>query len=610
MSNHTTTRSRTASLLSVDGAPAGTGPASAIPDQELRDTKKKLSATLEVQAQLEMDVVELANQVSVLQGQLKDLRKSKHGLEEALSQEQMTYINEKQQWLDKEAESEATIVKLKEELAGNKGKKDPEQQQQLAPAQSAAASVMGAFSFPKFGRAKDMSIETAQHPEGSPTASTFTRGHSRLLSIGSLKETVASPSTSTASTAAATKEKDKTIERLKNELEQVQQQTEMVSREYSLRHEKIELELTQTKAMVSRLMEENEGFQFLLAEKAILGGFAASNDMSDSTTTTITTNANATNTTNDHTINDDTKDDDDNDDAATAIEQAAPPPHTTPGELKKRIFELEFETKSVRNHNKALTLSLERLVQRLLEYKDFERVVETQGMSGNINTKTIGSFQARMGSTASQGMGVGGGQRSTNLVGRHPGDRSSVMSDMGYFGASGGGGGSSSGSSTLAGGERKGHGRNRGSMSSLMSLPPNAVGGRPRPIKNPATWNNLLLGGSGGGGAGTAEGLDDGILTSGSLAGSGGASGTTTVVDRNSSIVSSSNASSASPLASPIPFRPDSPAVSSVSSLEEHHQQQQQQHSLAAALVGAADELMRRPSTSGQKKLRPLTMGV
>lgn len=580
-------------MFSVDGAPAGTGPAaSANQDQELRDTKKKLSATMEVQAQLEMDVVELANQVSVLQGQLKDLRKSKHGLEEALSQEQMTYINEKQQWLDKEAESEATIVKLKEELAGNKSKKEPEQQQQQhAPAPSAAASMMGAFSFPKFGRAKDMSIETAQqHPESSPTTSTFARGHNRLLSIGSLKEAVASPSNSTTATTASTKEKDKTIERLKNELEQVQQQTEIVSREYSLRHEQIELELTQTKAMVSRLMEENEGFQFLLAEKAILGGFAASNDINDSTT----------NTTNDNTTNDDTKDDED-DDAATAIEHASPSPQPqpTPADLKKRVYELEFETKSVRNHNKALTLSLERLVQRLLEYKDFERVVETQGMSGNINPKTISSFQARMGSTAGQGLsftgvGVGGGPRSTNLVGRHPGDRSSVMSDMGYFGVGAGIGGS-----TLPSGERKGHGRNRGSMSSLLSLPPNAAGGRSRPIKNPATWNNLLLGGQT-----TPEGLEEATMTSTSAAAS--TIGSTTIVDRNSSIVSSSNASSVSPLASPVPFRPDSPAVSSVSSLEEH----QQQHSLAAALVGAADELMRRPSTSGQKKLRPLTMGV
>lgn len=565
-------------------------------ERQLRDSRKKLSTAIQVQSQLELDVVDLAKQVSVLQGQVKELRKSKHSLESDLSQEQMTYMNEKQQWLDKEAASDKSVLLLKEEVA--KLKQALGQQQKEA---EPTPPTPTGFSFPLFGRSKDTSDAGSTAASTTTSGSTnSTKGHSRLLSIGG--------GSSQANTIAG---KDKVIERLKNELDLVQQQTEMVAREYSHRHEKIETELVQTKTLVSRLMEENEGFQVLVAEKAILGGFApdeseslvhnGSNSLADELNRAGAHNQSSENLDNECINDNDDSNENKNNDAMAAKE--------ADGSLKKRMYELEFESKSLKNHNKALTTSLERLVQRLLEFREFERVLETQGMSGNINTKSIGTFHNRMGNGIGIGNG-GNGNRTSNLAGRQPGDRSSVMSDMGYsFGGGLGGGGG-----------RRGHSKNKDSISSIFSMPANGsgLGHRSRNIKNPATWTSMMFG---------AGGLTPPANTSGGVGDAGTAlpvstanlqASTNSNNSEHDACFDSTSASSTASMSSPPPLRPVSPSASEstvisnsvavVSSSSSSISSTPEEQAQIAAILEA--DFARRPSTNGQKKLRPLAMGV
>lgn len=546
-------------------------------ERQLRDSRKKLNSALEVQSQLEMDVVELAKQVSVLQGQVKDLRKSKHLLESDLSQEQMNYMNEKQQWLDKEAASDDQLARLKEENASLKAQLEQQRhtrQHSRQKSESEHGLTLGGFSFPKFGRSSTDGNEPAAGAAAtaakSPTASTFSRGHNRLLSIGG-----------GGGAAKSDNAKDKkAIERLKNELELVQQQTEMVSREYALRHEQIEAELQQNKALASRLMEENEGFQLLLAEKAILGGFT---DQTKSTDSLADELSRASKQGSQDSLSPNEYTEDTNSSAST--EEPA---------LQKRVYELEFETKSLKNHNKALTLSLERLVQRLLEFKEFEQVLEAQGMSGNINSKTIGSFQTRVVSaaTATTHLPHMRNSNSNHLVGRAPGDRTSVMSDMGF--TYGGGGGGGAGGSSSMGLGRRGHTKNKDSISSIFSMPASmsGLGPRSRSIKNPSTWTSMILGPSAAPGAPTAS------TTGGALESDGGSSGpeTPTAAIHVTRPVSPAASVSTGPSATLV-----SSSSCSVSSGGE-------EATAIEAIISA--DLVRRPSTSGQKKLRPLTMSV
>lgn len=537
-------------------------------ERKLRESRKRLNSALEVQSQLEMDVVDLAKQVSVLQDQAKDLRRNKHQLESDLSQEQMTYMNEKQQWLDKEHANENQIAHLKSENARLRAQLDelqPEEEQQQES--TGLAGALSGFSFPKFGRADPETASTAA------SGTTLTRGHSRLRSIGG------GNNNSSSDTA-----KDKTIDRLKNELQQVQQQTEMVSREYSLRHDQIEAELQHNKELVSRLMEENEGFQVLLAEKAILGGFdadAPENGTGSSANSGTCSPIPGSTTGGTGSLADELSralTQQQNDEAAQA--------------MKKRVYELEFESKSLRNHNKALTLSLERLVQRLLGFKEFERTVETQGMSGNINSKTIGSFQHRVVSNGSKaGAAVPAGGPHQHLVGRAPGDRSSVMSEHHQIQR-----------------RRPGHAKHS-SVSSIFSMPGSNnmsnLGPRSRPpVKNPNTWTSLILGGSSnttqqGPGSPQLSGDTESIETS-SIASSGGAGSSLGGLDHRRSVSPPvlSSARTSLQFSDPDEYMVLAGATGTPATAS---------HGIDRVIES---ELARRPSTHGQKKLRPFTMGA
>ena len=276
--------------------------------RQLNDTKMKLSSALNVQSQLELDLVDMTKQVAILQGQVKDLKKSKNQLENELSKEQMNYINEKQQWLDKEAKTEAIVENLRSDLS------------KANAANPSTPSTPSSFSFP--GTFSSASTATTAATSTTSSTSSGGFGHRRLLFITSLS--------SSRSNNNSNSSDSKAIEKLKSELEQARQQADFVSKEYTARFDQIETELQQSKTQVARLIEENEGFQFLLVEKAILSGL---------------------------------------DEETEETEEA----EQLSEEDKKS---LEAEVKITKSHNKALTTSLERLIQRLLESKDFERTLE------------------------------------------------------------------------------------------------------------------------------------------------------------------------------------------------------------------------------------------
>lgn len=318
------------------------------------------------------------------------------------------------------------------------------------------------------------------------------------------------------------------------ELEQLKQQTELVSREYTLRHNQIEGELSQQKTLVSKLMEENEGFQYLLAEKAILGGFASDAEDSDGdehmhfkrhynyhkkraqsssekSTSSKQGDTKESNTRNDGTLTrSESKSLQTNNSLAEELEQLSINEEAIEEEelgedldesAKKKLYDLEFEVRSLRNHNKALSTSLERLVHRLLEFKQFEQEVETSTMSGSINAASISQFQTRVASSSDSMRSNSVGSRGFN--GFLP---TSATSGSGYASNDGSSSqlnlhpvssNSSSHGHTIIGGvptsKRTRHGT-RDSVSSTTS----SLAKHSRPIKNSSLWNNMLLGGSSG----------------------------------------------------------------------------------------------------------------
>lgn len=202
-------------------------------------------------------MVDLAKQVGTLESQITDLRKANHTLENELSQEQVINMNaklEREEWLSKDATSNQTIAQLKADVSQLKHSLEEQQLHEatlltsLAPNMPASVPAVHLTPPPKrLGHERDSSIMSAVS----------------LFTVGSSFRADSSPSTSSGN-------KDKTIDRLKNELDMVQQQTEMISREYAMRHSQMEMELKQTKTRAERLEEENKAFQAQLAERIIL----------------------------------------------------------------------------------------------------------------------------------------------------------------------------------------------------------------------------------------------------------------------------------------------------------------------------------------------------
>lgn len=436
--------------------------------RKLNDSIMKLSSALKVQSQLELDLVDMTKQVSILQGQVKDLKKSKNQLENELSKEQMNYINEKQEWLDKEAKSEEIVKNLRSELS------------KVTALNPSLPSTPSSFSFPSTFSSSSTTATAATSTTQHASSSSSGFGHRRLLSITSLSSSKSSNNNSSDS---------KAVEKLKNELEQARQQADFVSKEYTLRFDQIESELLQSKNQVARLIEENEGYQFLLVEKAILNGFK-----------------------------EETEED---------------------GELTEGRQSFEADCKTTQSYNKALTTSLERLIQRLLENKDFERMLEENTMSGNINAKTLSAFSSRVIASNNQ---------------------------------------SSSNNNSSRSGFNRGHHSGRGSVSSMFST---SSGLR----RNPSVWTSVILGATNGVTADDHQSVSDGTTTTNSVNSS-----------RPNSPVANGLISSDSSISSiDTTTLVNSPTAASSGASQ-----------LNALINGSL--VTRRPSTTSQKKLRPLTM--
>lgn len=522
-------------------------------DRQLRETRKKLEHSLNIQSQLENDVVDMAKEMATLQAQVKDFKKTTHNLETELSQEQVNNLNEKQQWFDKEQTFEKSLKRLNDEnsrlkaLINEQAKALPlptdiqlnnvndKQLQSQLPEHNRYFSMNSFASFAGFGSNQPPSLPSSasstSSSSSSPSSVNSTVSNSTTITSytnpSPILSSFAVPSHSSSGTMAS---KDKTIERLKMELEQLKQQTELVSREYTIRHNQIEADLADQKAMVSKLMEENDSFQYLLAEKTVLGGF--SNNGKDSE------EENGPNYFKDekHSVTDETLLDTNSDSKSVdTLTKSQTKLVLTQSNLTKGLervssrndsesgsdsqvttetsnADLQFEVQSLHNHNKALTLSLERLVHKLLEFKQFENGVENASASGSINAISISQFHTRV-TAASANMrsnSVGSiGKRFNN--GLLP--TSSSFFRSGYL--------SNNGSSTQLNLQstlpspnlsHHQHGFTKPAnlhfskhskhmaRDSVSSTTSSMFSRSTRSLKSPSLWNNMLLGGSAPGG--------------------------------------------------------------------------------------------------------------
>ena len=161
-------------------------------------------------------------------------------------------------------------------------------------------------------------------------------------------------------------QKDKLIESLRLELAEAQIKLVESENMGGGRMQEVERLLLEARMTNARLMEDNESYQLLLSEKTLTGDFSKSEFMGSAA----------------------------NQDALSALEGRAAAPSladelsdVADGE-SDNYRRLEAELKSAKNENKALTLYINKIIERLLQHQDFEQILDqSSDFKPGVNTE-------------------------------------------------------------------------------------------------------------------------------------------------------------------------------------------------------------------------------
>ncbi len=165
-------------------------------------------------------------------------------------------------------------------------------------------------------------------------------------------------------------QKDKVIESLRLELAEAQIKLVESQNQGGGRLQEVERQLMEARVANARLMEDNESYQLLLQDRTLKGDFAT-NDFGYSASTSA------------------------NQDALAALEGRSGGTtladeleghndHEPDTETQRR---LETELKSVKDQNKALTLYINKIIERLLQHQGFEHILDqSSDFKGSPNT--------------------------------------------------------------------------------------------------------------------------------------------------------------------------------------------------------------------------------
>ncbi|EGX93299.1 M protein, serotype 2.1 precursor, putative [Cordyceps militaris CM01] len=160
-------------------------------------------------------------------------------------------------------------------------------------------------------------------------------------------------------------QKDKLIESLRLDLGEAQKKLEESENQGGGHLREVERLLMEARLANARLMEDNESYQLLLKDKTLKGDFGQS-DFSYMSS---------------------------NQDALAALEGKVPAASSLADELSDATAaegegdrRLEGELKSMKEQNKALTLYINKIIERLLQHQDFESILDqSSDGKGNVN---------------------------------------------------------------------------------------------------------------------------------------------------------------------------------------------------------------------------------
>ncbi|KAH8893532.1 hypothetical protein GQ53DRAFT_117634 [Thozetella sp. PMI_491] len=296
--------------------------------------QSRLDEALSEQAKLEEKVHESEEQIEFLTNEKREATKKIREMETIYEVERSAMTKEKEEWGNREEEMQTVIQRLKDSLAQRNT--DDETRPSRQSVNNSPSIENGSFAPPSSIHRSD------------------SRNNSKLLL-----------------------QKDKLIESLRLELAEAQIKLVESENQGGGRLHEVERLLMEARMANARLMEDNESYQLLLQDRTLKGDFGTGdfNYMGAST----------------------------NHDALAALEgraggasladelsEATDHGDTTTegGDVGDRdVRRLETDLKAAKDQNKALTLYINKIIERLLQHQDFEHILDqsTDFKSPNTN---------------------------------------------------------------------------------------------------------------------------------------------------------------------------------------------------------------------------------
>ncbi|KAF8464410.1 hypothetical protein BDZ91DRAFT_795643 [Kalaharituber pfeilii] len=319
---------------------------------QMKSLQTRMEEAIEEASKMEELLHSKDEVIEQLQNQEKDIQRSKREQENIYDAERMAWNQEKEELAEKEVELNTTIQRLKESLAQAQKERSVEE---ISSGHSRRMSIAGEYQ-------QEDGVQFAP-PSSSGSRTPPRNGSNNLLF-----------------------QKDKIIQQLRLELAEAQIKVAEADHMGGSRVHDLEKTLMEVRMDNAKLMEENESFQLLLSQATLNGEFSRSDFM--------------TNAFSDNPVGDGDEQDSDHDHPRRRkdmsrrnsvglgsclaheledLEDAEEAEH-------EHQRKLEAEIKSLKDHNKVMTIYINQILERLLEHKDFEAILD--------KTPSLGSIQA------------------------------------------------------------------------------------------------------------------------------------------------------------------------------------------------------------------------
>ncbi|VUC28571.1 unnamed protein product [Clonostachys rosea] len=292
--------------------------------KQLEVLQSKFDDATREAAKLEEKVHENEEHIESLQNEKREATRQIREMESIYEAERSSILKEKEEMGNREEEMQTVIQRLKDSLAQrNNGDDDGR------PSRQANASP---------------SIDGNSFAPPSSVQRSDSRNSSKLIL-----------------------QKDKLIESLRLELAEAQIKLVESENQGGGRLQEVERLLMEARMANARLMEDNESYQLLLQEKTLKGDFG----QSDFTYMGTNSNQDALNALEGKTGGSSLADELSNSEGAETDGEGD---RRRESEIGRRF---ESELKSMREQNKALTLYINKIIERLLQHQDFESILDT-----------------------------------------------------------------------------------------------------------------------------------------------------------------------------------------------------------------------------------------